>query len=220
MAGYDDLERRLREERPEARDEFVQRVAGEVRGRRTHPSARPRMTLAFALSAALLVSMVAFGGVGAAKNAVSSSTDSIRSAWGDNGGRRHHHGKEPSEHQYHAKVLICVPHARYIITYKWVDKWVWVWQKDDNNGSSALRKHRHHHRHHGHKVWVLVHKKIRIRVRVIVYETKRVRQSQVPELVAEGAVYPVPAGGCSSLNPPGTGDDNDGDNDGSTNSSS
>ena len=76
MPGHDehDLERRLREERPEARDEFVQSLAAEVRGRRSHPSARPRLTLAFALSLALLVSMIAFGAVGAAKDAVSSST--------------------------------------------------------------------------------------------------------------------------------------------------
>ena len=82
MPGHDDhdLERRLREQRPVARDEFVQGLAGKVRDSRSHPSARPRLTLAFALSLALLVSLVAFGGIGAAKNAVSASTSTIKSA--------------------------------------------------------------------------------------------------------------------------------------------
>ena len=163
MPGRDehDLERRLREEWPEARDEFVQSLVAEVRGRRSHPSARPRLTLAFALSLALLVSMIAFGGVGAAKDAVSSSTDTVKHAFGD--GERehhhHHHHRKPSDDEYYTKVLICAPHHR---------------------------------------------------TRTIVYETKRVRLSRVPHLVSKGAVYPVPAGGCSTLNHPAP-NDSDGD---------
>ncbi len=197
MPGHDehDLERRLREERPEARDEFVQSLVAEVRGRRSHPSARPRLTLAFALSLALLVSMVAFGGVGAAKDAVSSSTQTVRHAIGDGGGkdgRKHHDdGEDPAHHQYHPKVDICVARVHYVYTYKW------VWKQDDERQSPEVRKHR---KHHGHLV------RVRVRIRVIVYETERVPQTRVPELVSHGAVYPVPAGGCETLNPKPTND--------------
>jgi hypothetical protein len=172
MPGHDEhnLERRLREERPEARDEFVQNLVAEVRGRRSHPSARPRLTLAFALSLALLVSMIAFGGVGAAKDAVSSSTDTVKQAFGDDEGEHHHHHhhhhRKPSDDQYHTKVLICVPE----------------------------RKHHHH-------------------TRTIVYDTKRVPPSRVPHLVSKGAVYPVPTGGCSTLNH-GASNNSGGGNDG------
>ena len=118
MPGHDehDLERRLREERPEARDEFVQSLAAEVRGRRSHPSARPRLTLAFALSLALLVSMIAFGGVGAAKDAVSSSTDTVKHAFGDEAARRSTGitttGARRRSVQH--KVPICVPEVHYV----------------------------------------------------------------------------------------------------------
>ena len=83
MPEYDDhdLERRLREQRSEAGDEFVDRIAAGVRSRRAS-SPRPRLTLAFALSLAVLVSLVAFGGVGAASSAFQSSTAAVRSAVG------------------------------------------------------------------------------------------------------------------------------------------
>jgi hypothetical protein len=204
MPGHDDhdLERRLREQRPVARDEFVQGLAAKTRSR-SHPTARPRLTLAFALSLALLVSLVAFGGVGAAKNAVSSSAKSVRSAWGDDGhkskgGRGNDGDGSPAHHQYHGKVDICVPKVKYVVTYHWetvtktVYKWKWQWKKH----------------HHGHKVKVPVvityQKKVRERVRTIVYRDKTVSQSKVPFLVSQGAVYPVPAGGCSTLDHPDT----------------
>jgi hypothetical protein len=208
MPGHDDhdLERRLREQRPVARDEFVQGLAAKTRSSRSHPTPRPRLTLAFALSLALLVSLVAFGGVGAAKNAVSSSASSVRSAWGDNGHKRHH-GKgddgngSPAHHQYHGKVEICFPKTKYVVTYHYVTvtktvykvKWHWVKRK-----------------HHGHWVKVKIpvvityQKKVRERVKTIVYRDKTVRQSEVPFLVSKGAVYPVPAGGCSTLDHPAT----------------
>ena len=55
MPGYDDhdLERALRAQRPEARDEFVQNLAAAVRSRR-HSAPRPRFGLAFALSSILV----------------------------------------------------------------------------------------------------------------------------------------------------------------------
>lgn len=161
MPGHDDhnhdLERGLRAQRPEARDEFVQHVAAAVRSRR-RSSARPRFGLAFAFSSAILVSLIAFGGVGAASNALHSSAAAVRSAVGDgNGkGRAVEQGK-PSHDQYHGKVFVCLP------------------------------KHVKHHTHRKH------HK-------ALVYVTKRVSSRSVPSLVSKGAIYPVPAGGCSSLN--------------------
>jgi hypothetical protein len=152
MPGHDDhdLERRLRDQRPVARDEFVQGLASKMRSG-SHPTARPRLTLAFALSLALLVSLVAFGGVGAAKNAVSASTSSVRTAVGDDSGKSRgskSDDESPSHKQYHGQVKICYPHKQE---------------------------------------------------RSIIYKEKTISQSQIAHFVAKGAVYPVPAGGCSTL---------------------
>jgi hypothetical protein len=154
MAGHDDhdLERRLRDERIEPDAQFVQRVAATVRGRQ-HPTSRPRLTLAFALTTALLTSMIAFGGVGVAKNAINSSTSAVRSAVGESGSKHLKSGShEPFHKQYHRKVFICLPK---------------------------------HHKHH---------------LKALGYATRRVSARSVPSLVSSGAIYPVPAGGCSSLN--------------------
>jgi hypothetical protein len=151
MPGHDDhdLERALRAQRPEARDEFVQDLAAVVRSRR-HSAPRPRFGLAFALSLSILASLFAFGGVGAASSALHSSAAAVRSAVDDNGkGMDVQHGT-PSDHQYHQKVFVCLP------------------------------------RHHEHQA--------------LSYATRRVSEGSVPALVSRGAVYPVPAGGCSSLN--------------------
>ena len=153
MPGHEDhdLERELRAQRPEARDEFVQHLATALRSRR-HSSPRPRFGLAFALSLATLVSLVAFGGVGAASDALHSSAAAVRSAVGDGNGKgRDVEQGKPSHDQYHSKVLICLPK---------------------------------HHKHH----------------QVLRYVTRRVSNRSVPSLVSKGAIYPVPAGGCSSLN--------------------
>lgn len=159
MPGHDDhdLERGLRAQRPEARDEFVQQLAATVRSRR-QSAPRPRFGLAFAFSLAILVSLVAFGGVGAASNALHSSAAAVRSAVGDSSGKgRDVEQGKPSHDQYHGKVFICVPkHVKY-------------------------HTHRKHHK-------------------ALVYVTLRVSNRSVPSLVSKGAVYPVPAGGCSSLN--------------------
>jgi hypothetical protein len=206
MPGHDDhdLERRLREQRPVARDEFVQGLAAKTRSR-SHPTARPRLTLAFALSLALLVSLVAFGGVGAAKNAVSSSASSVRSAWGGDGHKRHKGDNDgngsPAHHQYHGKVQICYPKVKYAVTYHYVTvtktvyKWKWQWVK---------RRHHHHWVKVKVPVVITYQKKVRERVKTIVYREKTVQQSKVPFLVSRGAVYPVPAGGCSTLDHPDT----------------
>ena len=144
MPGHDehDLERRLREQRVEASSDFVQSLAADVQGR-SHPSARPRLTLALALSLALVTSMVAFGGVGAASSAWHSA---VRGHFNDGRGHGHGHGhghKPPSHDQYHGKVKVCYPHKSYVITY--VDKtvyrkhvtWKVVWKRGK-------------HGHHGH----------------------------------------------------------------------
>jgi hypothetical protein len=144
-----DLERRLRDARSEPDAQFVQRVTASV-GRRQHSTPRPRLTLAFAVTMALLASMIAFGGVGAAKNAINSSTSAVRSAVGESAGKHSNSGShEPFAKQYHRKVLICWP--------------------------------KHHKRH------------------VELYVTRRVSARSVPSLVSKGAIYPVPVGGCSSL---------------------
>jgi hypothetical protein len=153
MPGRDDhdLERGLRAQRPEARDEFVQNLAAAVRSRR-YRSPHRRFGLAFALSLGILVSLVAFGGVGAASSALHSSAAAVRSAVGDGNGRsRENEQGQPVHDQYHSKVFIC------------------------------LAKHRKHHH-------------------ALAYVTGRVSARSVPSLVSKGAIYPVPARGCSSLN--------------------
>src|SRR3990172_8839731 len=57
-----DLERELRESRPEPRDDFVRSLAERVRPDRRVPLAPLRIGLAAALTAALLVALAAFGG--------------------------------------------------------------------------------------------------------------------------------------------------------------
>lgn len=153
MPGHDDheLERGLRAQRPEARDELVQSIAAAGRSRPRAPW-RSRFGLAFALSLAILTGLVVFGGVGAASSALHSSSAAVRSAVGDGDGtdREFEQGK-PSHDQSHSKVAICLPE---------------------------------HSKHHA----------------AFKYLTRRVSARSVPSLVSEGAVYPVPSGGCSSLN--------------------
>jgi hypothetical protein len=161
MPGHDDhdLERRLRGERIEPNAQFVQRVAATVRGRQ-HSTSRPRLTLAIALTMALLTSMIAFGGVGVAKNAINSSTSAVRSAMGEPVSKHlKNTSHQPFHKQYHRKVFICLPK---------------------------------HHKHH---------------VKALTYVTRRVSARSVPSHVSKGAIYPVPAAGCSSLNGKPTDDD-------------
>jgi hypothetical protein len=191
MPGHDDhdLERRLREQRSEAHEEFVQNLSAEVRGRRS-ASPRPRLTLAFVLTGAMLVSLVAFGGVGAASSAIHSSASAVRSAVGEphkaRGSKSH---STPATKQYHQKVSVCYPGVHYTVTYTWVtkDKWVWKWEKKQN------------HRGHWIRVKVPVQVKVKERVKTISYFKKTVSDKRLPDLVAKGAIFPVPAEGCSSL---------------------
>ena len=73
------------------------------------PRAR-RFGLAFALSLSILVSLFAFGGVGAASSALHSSAAAVRSAVGDDNGKGRGVAQgTPSDRQYHHTVFICLP---------------------------------------------------------------------------------------------------------------
>jgi hypothetical protein len=192
MPQFDDsdLERRSRSERSSAREEFVQRVGAQVDRQRPH-SQRPRMTFAIALSLALLVSLVAFGGVGAASEALQSSTSAVKSAVGKSAGIR---GGGPAtqtpavKKQYHPKVEVCYPRTHVAITYTTITKYKRVWKTVTKDGK---------------KIRVLVKASYLVKVpdktKVTTYESKKVSEQRVPGLVSRGAVYPLPAGGCSSL---------------------
>jgi hypothetical protein len=181
-----DLEARLHDERHEARAEFVQTLAADVRSRHSASArSRPRVTLAFALSFALLVTAVAFGGVGAASNALHSSTSSLKSAVDDKQAARSTKHATPAAKQYSAKVAICYPVYRWTIKYKWIAKHKWVWKTEKENGR-VVKRHV--------KVSYLV--KVRYKVKSVTYKTKLVSAKQVARLVAKGAIYPVPEGGC------------------------
>jgi hypothetical protein len=187
-----ELERMLNDRRSQARPEFVEHLAASVPGR--HPSARPRLTLAFALSVALLVSLVAFGGVGAASSALRSSTSAVKSAVGkanESRGGSSSTSAAPAKKQYHPKVDVCYPRFKYVITYVEVEKTKWVWKTETKNGKT-VRVHV--------KVTYLV--KQPVKSKTTSYETKTVSDRRVPSLVSKGAVFPVPAGGCSSVSVP------------------
>jgi hypothetical protein len=115
-----DLGRRLRDGRPEASEELVRRVAEGTRARHD-ARPRPRLALAFALSGALLVSLVAFGGVGAASGVVHSSTAALRSAVGERAATTKNHNS-PWKKQYHRKVYICFPVVKWVKHVKIVGK--------------------------------------------------------------------------------------------------
>jgi len=182
-----DLESRLRRERSEPTDEFLQQVAATVHGRgrtahgQSRTAARPRAMFAVASSAGLFVALFAFGGVGVASSALRSSSSMVKAAVGDSPAHNSRGGgssssQTPAKTQYHQKVFICRAKIRYVYTYKWivVEKWSW------KSGRHVQR----------------------VRVKVVVYVPYRVSAKRVPALVAKGAVYPVPTGGCSSLNHP------------------
>jgi hypothetical protein len=190
MPGHDDheLERMLREQRAGARPEFVEGLAASIPAR--HPSARPRLTLAFALSLALLVSLVAFGGVGAASNALHSSTSAVKSAVGKaspSRGGSSSAAAAPAKKQYHFKVAVCYPRFTYVVTYVLVEKTKWIWKTEKKDGQT-VRVHV--------KVTYLVKKPVK--TKTTSYVEKTVSDQRVPSLVSKGALYPVPTGGCPS----------------------
>jgi hypothetical protein len=178
-----DLEGRLRDERHDAREEFVRTLAESVRSRRlASRRSRPRVTLAFALSLALLVSLLAFGGAGMASGALHSSTSAVRAAVGErqSSARGQTRPLTPASEQYNEKVPICIPETHYVTTFKLVTIYRWV-----GHGT---------HRH-------LVARTVRIRTRALVttYREKLVHMTQVPRLISRGAIYPVPSAGCASI---------------------
>jgi hypothetical protein len=178
-----DLEGRLRDERHDAREEFVRTLAESVRGRRLAARrSRPRVTLAFALSLALLVSLVAFGGVGVASSALHSSTSAVRAAVGEgqSSARGQTRPATPAREQYNEKVPICIPETHYATTYKLVTFYRWVG-----------------HGEHRHLVAHTV--KVRTRALVTTYKEKLRHMTEVPRLISQGAIYPVPAAGCASI---------------------
>lgn len=189
----------LRDERPEAREEFVGSVVAEM-GADRYPSARPRLMLAFALSLALIVSLVAFGGVGAASSALHSSTSAVKSAVGkapeSRGGKA---PSTPAKHQYKPRVSICL--ATYgvayreesVTKYRWITtyEFKWVWK----NGQKKLVKVKVHA-----KVPYQVLKKVPFKT--IVYTETVVPEASVPKYVSKGAIYPVGSSGCPSPSTP------------------
>ncbi len=202
MAEYDDhdLERRLREERAAPRDEFVENLAASVRERKPRASSRPRLMLAFALSSALLISLIVSGGVGAASSALHSSSSVVREAVSkqkpkSRGSKSH---STPARSQYHGKVDICYPHFRFTVEYttvtkyrlvpkyEWVTDGSWIWK----NGRKVKVTYRVKVKH-----FVQVPFQVRVRtvVKTVTYETKKVPQWQVALLVGlKKAVYPSP----------------------------
>jgi hypothetical protein len=74
MAGFwkrgDEIERKLRAERPEPRSEFVQSLADEVSSRRHRRPTRMRVVFVTAVTGALALSLSTFGGLSYAASAV------------------------------------------------------------------------------------------------------------------------------------------------------
>ena len=127
--------------------------------------------------------LIAFGGVGAASSAIHSSAAAVRTAVGDShkarGSKSH---STPATKQYHQKVTVCYPQVHYVVTHTWVtkDKWVWKWEKKPG------------HRGHWVRVKIQVQVKVKVKTRTLSYSEKRVSDKRVPDLVAKGAVYPIP----------------------------
>ncbi len=74
----DDLEQRLRRSRPEARDEFVQSLATEVRSeRRRSRSSAFRIAFAGGLTAAMLAALASVGGLGYAASSAGNAWKAV-----------------------------------------------------------------------------------------------------------------------------------------------
>jgi hypothetical protein len=74
-----DIERRLRAERPAPRPAFLARTVASI-SRRPAPAFRPRVAVAGALSALMLVAFASVGGIGYAANAVSGAAATVKKA--------------------------------------------------------------------------------------------------------------------------------------------
>jgi hypothetical protein len=81
MRGFntgDDLERRLRTQRPRPREAFVEALSVQVRESRTNRRRRPaRVAVAAALSLGMLAALGAVGGLGYAANAAKNATSAV-----------------------------------------------------------------------------------------------------------------------------------------------
>jgi hypothetical protein len=127
MTGFwkrgDELERKLRAERPEPRSEFVHALADHVLSRRYHASSRLRVVFAGAVTTAVVVSLSAFGGLGYAASAAkhaAGQAQAVVTAAHDNGQNNSAHDEgqkddssqddvslSSAQGQYDKKVTIC-----------------------------------------------------------------------------------------------------------------
>jgi hypothetical protein len=99
---HGDLEARLRRERPAPRDELVAAVASRIEASRRPRHASLRVAFAGGLTAAFLVALASFGGLGyAAENAVGSVERAVKAA----GPRTVENSA--AQNQYHNRVTIC-----------------------------------------------------------------------------------------------------------------
>jgi len=102
----DELEARLRDERPQPSDELVRRLSSDA-GLREDRRA-PRLGLAIALSLAVVLASALTGGIGYAASAAASGTSAVKNlvVKSDDDGKAN--GKSGSAvDQYGGKVLIC-----------------------------------------------------------------------------------------------------------------
>ena len=75
-----ELESELRDNRPEPRDEFVDKMVGGVPKAPVPTRSRPRLGLALAFALASVIAFGAFGGIGYAKSAATNAADSTKNA--------------------------------------------------------------------------------------------------------------------------------------------
>ena len=72
----DKLETRLRDERPQPRDELVGRISSDAR--RSTPRRAPRLGLALAMSAVVVLAFSLTGGIGYAASAANNGTSALK----------------------------------------------------------------------------------------------------------------------------------------------
>ena len=130
-----DLERRLRDERPQARDEFVGMLAGEPPSeshsrRETGKKRVPRLAVLAAATALLAGSLGVAGALASASGSFDTFCDNfIHIVWSNNGGNDGNYCTKAWCYQYHHhKVPICDKHYNLTWVY-WTD-----WLSDFKNG--------------------------------------------------------------------------------------
>ena len=102
----DDLEARLRDERPQPSDELVRRLSSDAGLRDDRRS--PRLGLVIALSVAVVLAFALTGGIGYAASAAASGTSALKGlvVRNDDNGKANAKSGSASD-QYGRKVLIC-----------------------------------------------------------------------------------------------------------------